>query len=76
MLSFRVDDSVAAELDVVTREDGVSRSAVLAGALKAALYRRACERDARVYDEMPFTDDETVHPGARAWARGDDDASW
>lgn len=76
MLSFRVDDELASALDAAAREDGVSRSHLLDAALRAAIYRRACERDAERYDDTPFTSDELVDPAAQAWTKGRDGATW
>lgn len=76
MLSFRVDDALARQLDREADLDDTSRSAILAAALRAELYRRACERDAAIYDLHPLTDDELVAPTAQSWSDAPEESSW
>ena len=54
-LSFRADDRLAESLENEVSRSGSTRSEVLAAALRAYLYRLACERDADLYEKLPLT---------------------
>ena len=73
-LSFRADESLAAELDAVAAEAGVARSELLNRAVRELLYRIRCERDAERYAAQPLSGAESSSWPAEAWP--DDDTDW
>jgi predicted transcriptional regulator len=73
-LSFRVEPSLADELDAAAVEAGVSRSDLLNQAVRQFLYRLRCERDAERYALEPLTTAETTPWPNEAWPA--DDTDW
>ncbi len=67
MLSFRIDDHVAQDVQTWADRLGVDRSELLRDALRRHLNRLASENDARTWQHQP------LDPGERAWA---DVADW
>ena len=67
-IAVRLPEEMLEQLDQVVAAGHGSRSEALRRAIELYLYRLACERDARRYDELPLTDAEL--------ALADDPAAW
>ncbi len=76
MLSFRVDDSVAAEAQAWAGRLGVVRSELLRDALRRQILRLASERDARTWADAPLSDDERAFEGVADWGPSEDWSDW
>jgi Ribbon-helix-helix protein, copG family len=76
MLSFRVEDSVAAEAQAWADRLGVDRSELLRDALRRQLLRLASEHDARIWVETPLTDDERAFERVADWGPAEDWSDW
>ena len=57
-LALRLPEDLLRRLDELVPETHASRSQAVRRAIELYLYRLACERDARRYDELPLTDAE------------------
>ena len=75
-LSFRLDDSLARQLDDEARRIGSTRSELLQQAVTDLLYRRACERDADIYDRLPMTATEVGGRGTDGWVDDAPGTDW
>ena len=76
MLSFRVDDSMEAELTEWAETTGSDRSSLLREALRRHLARLAAQRDAEIYERQPWTDDELAVGRIAAWGPAEDWSDW
>jgi Arc/MetJ-type ribon-helix-helix transcriptional regulator len=57
-IAIRLPDALLRRLDALVPESYPTRSEAIRQVLEAHLTRLASERDARIYEEMPLTDDE------------------
>ena len=76
MLSFRVDESEAADAAKWAKVLGVDRSELFREALHAYLVRLASERDAECWAETPLTSDESVFANIADWGPAEDWSDW
>ena len=76
MLSFRVDDRVAAEAQAWADRLGIDRSELLRDALRRQLLRLASENDARSWAETPLTDGERAFETTADWGPAEDWSDW
>ena len=76
MISFRVGDSEAAELQRRARQLGVDRSELLRDALHRYLVRLASEDDARTWDQIPPSADEESFSEVADWGPAEDWSDW
>lgn len=76
MLSFRVDEAAAREVQSWAEQLGVDRSEVLREALRRHLLRLASERDAEVWQERPLTSGERSLGAIADWGPAEDWADW
>jgi Ribbon-helix-helix protein, copG family len=76
MLSFRVRDSEAAELQRWSKQLGVDRSELLRDALHRYLVRLASEDDARTWDQIPPSPDEESFAEVADWGPAEDWSDW
>ncbi len=67
-VAVRLPSEQLESIDALVGSSFESRSDVIRRAIEQFLYRHECERDARIYELMPFTDAEL--------ALGDDVESW
>ena len=67
-IAVRLPDDMIEQLDRLVEAGHASRSDAVRRAIELYLYRLACERDARRYEEQPLTDAEL--------AMVDDPHSW
>jgi Arc/MetJ-type ribon-helix-helix transcriptional regulator len=67
-VAVRLPDELLRELDALVPAAHPSRSEAVRRAIELYLYRLACERDARLYERLPFTDAElALSDDAEAW---------
>lgn len=76
MISFRVRDSEAAELQRWAHQLGVDRSELLRDALHRYLVRLASEDDARTWDQIPPTAGEESFAEVADWGPAEDWSDW
>jgi predicted transcriptional regulator len=76
MLSFRVDEALAAEAQRWAKRLGVDRSELLRDALRRHLVRLASEDDATVWAERPLDDGEQALAGIAEWGPAEDWSDW
>ncbi len=76
MLSFRVDDPQAREVQSWAERLGVDRSELLREALQRHLLRLASERDADTWEHHPLAPDEQSLNAIENWAPAEDWADW
>jgi predicted transcriptional regulator len=76
MLSFRVDDRVAAEAQTWADRLGIDRSELLRDALRRQLVRLASEEDARRWTATPMTGDERAFEAIADWGPAEDWSDW
>ena len=57
-LAVRLPDELIDRLDALVPDTHPSRSEAVRRAIELYLYRLACERDARRYEELPLTESE------------------
>ena len=68
-IAIRLPDALLRRLDALVPESYPTRSEAIRRVLEDHLTRLAGERDARIYEEMPLTDDELALADAPdAWA--------
>jgi len=68
-IAVRLPDDMVEQLDQLVEAGHASRSEAVRRAIELYLYRLACERDARRYEELPLTDAElSLADDPRAWA--------
>ena len=76
MISFRVDDADAAEIEAWARRLDVDRSELVREALRRHLAELAAEQDVNAYAEKPVTDDEKALARIAEWGPAEDWADW
>ena len=76
MLSFRVEDSEAAEAQRWADRLGVDKSELLRDALHRHLVRLSSESDAERWTQEPLTDDETALRSVADWGPAEDWSDW
>ena len=76
MLSFRVDDEDAANVQRWAETLGIDRSELLRKALRRHLDQLASERDADRWDTTPLTDDEQALTTLADWGPAEDWSDW
>jgi len=76
MLSFRVDESAAAETQRWADELGVRKSELLRDALHRHLVRLASEIDVERWEQSPPTDDERSLASIADWGPAEDWSDW
>ncbi len=76
MLSFRVDERQAREVQSWVERLGVDRSELLREALQRHLLRLASERDAETWQRQPLTPDEQSLNEIETWGPAEDWADW
>lgn len=76
MVSFRVDDGLAREVQRWADRLGVDRSELLRDALRRQLVRLASEQDAHTWEEQPLSDEEQALAGVAHWGPAEDWSDW
>lgn len=76
MLTFRVDESVAADLQQWVQALGVDRSELLREALHRHLVLLASEADAITWVDQPLSDGERVLADVADWGPAEDWSDW
>ena len=76
MLSFRVDDGDAADIDHWARQLRIDRSELLRDALRRHLAELAADQDTQAYAEQPVTDEERSLAQIADWGPAEDWADW
>ncbi len=76
MISFRVDDADAAEVEEWARRLHIDRSELLRNALRRHLAELAAEQDMRAYGEKPVTEEEKAFAEIADWGPAEDWADW
>jgi predicted transcriptional regulator len=76
MLSFRVPDDEAAEVQRWAEALGVDRSEILRDALHRHLVVLSSERDADAWERMPLTESERSLAEIADWGPAEDWADW
>ncbi len=76
MLSFRVDDSEAADAQRWAERLGVDRSELLREALRRHLVRLAGENDAEKWEAQPLHKGEKALEGIADWGPAEDWSDW
>jgi len=76
MLSFRVDEPQAREVQSWAEQLGMDRSELLREALRRHLLRLASERDAERWQREPLTADEQSLNAVESWGPAEDWADW
>lgn len=76
MLSFRVDDEMAAEAHRWAERLGVDRSELLRDALRRHMLRLASEHDAVTWAEQPLDDGERSLASIADWGPAEDWSDW
>lgn len=76
MLSFRVDDGVAAQAQMWAERLGLDRSELLRDALRRHLLRLAGENDGRIWEESPLDEAERSLGGIADWGPAEDWSDW
>ena len=76
MLSFRVDDAEAADVDRWARRLGVDRSELLRDAIHGHLLKLRSELDVEAYDRIPLTGHELALADAADWGPAEDWSDW
>ena len=76
MLSFRVDDAEAAEVQRWAERIGIDRSQLLRDALRRHLRQLASEDDVRAWLAAPLEDGEVTLSGIADWGPAEDWSDW
>jgi len=76
MLSFRVDDEDAADLQRWAERLGVDRSELLRDALRRHLLRLASEDDAKIWTDQPLDQGEQSLSAIADWGPAEDWSDW
>jgi hypothetical protein len=76
MISFRVSESEAAEVQRWAQRLGVHRSELLRDALHRYLVRLASEDDGTTWDRLPPTPDEQSFAEVADWGPAEDWSDW
>jgi Arc/MetJ-type ribon-helix-helix transcriptional regulator len=76
MISFRLDDADAAEIDRWARRLRIDRSELLREALRRHLAELAADQDVQGYAEQPMTEEEMTLAAIADWGPAEDWADW
>jgi Arc/MetJ-type ribon-helix-helix transcriptional regulator len=76
MVSFRVDDAEAAQLQAWSDRLGVDRSEVIREALRKHLNRLAGEQEAGKWEAQPLADGESALGSVAEWGPAEDWSDW
>jgi len=76
MISFRVSESEAAEVQRRSRQLGVDRSELLRDALHRYLVNLASQDDAETWDRIPPSPDEQSFAEVADWGPAEDWSDW
>ncbi len=76
MLSFRVDEALAAEVETWAANLRIDRSELLREAVRLHVLRLASERDAETWVTMPLDAGETSLAAIADWGPAEDWADW
>jgi predicted transcriptional regulator len=76
MLSFRIDDEVAQEVQVWADRLGIDRSELLRDALRRHLHRLASEDDAQTWQRQPLDAGERALADVADWGPAEDWSDW
>jgi predicted transcriptional regulator len=76
MLSFRVDDGDAEQVQVWATRLGIDRSELLRDALRRQLLRLAGENDAVTWSDKPLDEGEQALTAIADWGPAEDWADW
>jgi predicted transcriptional regulator len=76
MLSFRVDETAAAEAQLWAERLGVDRSELLRDALRRHLVRLAGENDAQRWEAQPLDEGERALAEIAEWGPAEDWSDW
>jgi Arc/MetJ-type ribon-helix-helix transcriptional regulator len=76
MLSFRIEEAQAAEVDRWAERLGVDRSELLREALRRHLLRLASENDAHTWARQPLDEAERSLGEAAEWGPAEDWSDW
>lgn len=76
MLSFRVDDDMAARASEWADELGLDRSELLREAVRTHLARLAAERDAAAWEATPLSGAEMALQEVSDWGPSEDWSDW
>jgi Arc/MetJ-type ribon-helix-helix transcriptional regulator len=76
MISFRLDDADAAEIEQWARRLHIDRSELLRDALRRHLTELAADDDMHAYAEKPVTDEEKALAEIADWGPAEDWADW
>lgn len=76
MISFRVDDADAAEIEQWARRLHIDRSELIRDALRRHLAQLAADHDVHAYVEQPVTDEERALVQITDWGPAEDWADW
>ena len=76
MLSFRIDDEVARDVQAWADRLGVDRSELLREALRRHLLRLASENDARTWAKQPLDEGERSLADVADWGPAEDWSDW
>ena len=76
MISFRVDDQEASQVERWAAELGVDKSVLLREALHRHLVRLSAERDLLAWKEQPLTSDERSLSEIADWGPAEDWSDW
>lgn len=76
MISFRVDETDAAEIEQWAQRLQIDRSELLRDALRRHLAELAADQDVRAYAEKPVTEEEKALAQIADWGPAEDWADW
>jgi Arc/MetJ-type ribon-helix-helix transcriptional regulator len=76
MISFRLDDADAAEIDRWARRLRIDRSELLREALRRHLAELAADQDVQGYAEQPMREEEMTLAAIADWGPAEDWADW
>jgi predicted transcriptional regulator len=76
MLSFRIEDDEAANIQRWADELGIDRSELLREAVHRHLVRLAGEHDAQAWERAPLTDDERAFETVADWGPAENWSDW
>lgn len=76
MLSFRVDESAARDLQKWARRLGIDRSELLRDALRVYLNGLATQRDGEIWDGVPMDDSERALADIADWGPAEEWDDW
>ena len=76
MISFRADDTDAAQVEQWAQRLGIDRSELLRDALRRHLAQLAADHEIHAYTEQPITDDEKALNQIADWGPAQDWSDW